>query len=86
MISGGLQVCAWLSALAEACWGFRQGPELCAMMRRSGSYSSRHVPGLLCNWAPQFGVRQFAWLGLIGVTTVVATGVYPVSEWLTLLT
>jgi hypothetical protein len=86
MVCGRLRVYARFSALAEACWGAGQGPELCATLRRSGSYSSKHVPGLLCNQAPQLGARLFAQLALIGVAAVVTAGVYPVSESLTLLT
>ncbi len=86
MVRGGLRVRTWLSALAEACWGAGQGPELHTTLRRSGSYSSRHVPGLLCDRAPQLGARLFAQLALIGVAAIVTAGVYPVSESLTLLT
>jgi hypothetical protein len=86
MVRSGLQVRAWLSTLAEACWGAGQGPELRATLHHSGSYSSRHVLGLLCDRAPQLGARLFAQLALIGVAAVVTTRVYPVSESLTPLT
>ncbi len=86
MVCSGLRVRAWLSLLAEACWGAGQGPELRATLRRSGSYSSRHVLGLLCDRAPQLSVWLFARLALISVAAVVTAGVYPVSELLTLLT
>jgi hypothetical protein len=55
------------------------------MLHCSGSYSSKHVPGLLCNWALQLSTRLFAQFTLIGVAAVVTARVYPVSELLTLL-
>jgi hypothetical protein len=86
MVRGGLRVRAWLSTLAETCWSAGQGPELHATLRRSGSYSSRHVSGLQCDPASQLSARLFTQLALIGVAAVVTADVYPVSESLILLT
>jgi hypothetical protein len=85
LVCGGLRVRAWLSALVEACWGAGQGPELRATLHRSGSYSSRHVPGLLCDQTPQLSARQFAQLALVGDAVVVCTRANSVSVSPTLL-
>ncbi len=87
MVCGRLRVHAWLSALAEACWGAGQGPELRAKLHRSSGYSSKHVPGPLCDRAPQVGARRLVQLAFLGaVAAVVVARVYPVSESLNLPT
>ncbi len=85
MVCGRLRVRAWLSTLAEACWGAGPGPELRAMLRRSGSYSSRRVSDYLCDMTLQLGAQRFAQLTLVGYAVVACARANSVSMSPTLL-